>query len=154
MPPVLNILTRFIVCGFTNMNGDVYGISNPNYTDPISFPTIYSKINSETEFFEVYSPQITSQYAMVYWTMMPPVPLPKNIVNRFNGKKIAIVGYEVDQVFTNDAGVDSSVPITWAYNHHYEAYLRNGDNSFSKINSKISLNRPSYCFKIVFLVDK
>ena len=65
MPPILNILTRFIACGFTNMNGDVYGISNPNYTDPISFPTIYSKINSETEFFEVYSPQITSQYAAV-----------------------------------------------------------------------------------------
>ena len=50
------------------------------------------------------------------------------------GKKIAIVGYEVDQVFTNDAGIDSKCSYYWAYNHHYEAYLRNGDNSFSKIN--------------------
>jgi hypothetical protein len=133
MPPVLNILTRFVASGFNNMNGDVYGISNPNYTDPVSFPTTYSQINSETEFFEVYSPEITSKYAMVYWTMMPPVPLPKNIVSRFDNKKIAIVGYEVDQVFTDTNGVDSSVPITWAYNHHYEAYLRNGENSFEKI---------------------
>ena len=35
--------------------------------------------------------------------------------------------------FTDTSGVDSSVPITWAYNHHYEAYLRNGENSFEKI---------------------
>ncbi len=45
------------------MNGDVYGISNPNYTDPVQFSTQYYDINSTTEYFEVYSPIITSQYA-------------------------------------------------------------------------------------------
>ena len=119
---------------YPNMNGDVYGISNPNYTDTLQFSTEYSKINSSTEYFEVYSPPITSQYAMVYWTMMPPVDLPENIVKRFDGKKIAITGYEVDQVFKNSDGSETSVPITWAYNHHYEAYLRNSQNSFEKVN--------------------
>lgn len=133
MPPILNILTRFIASGYPNMNGNVYGISNPNYTDNVQFSTSYSTINSSTEYFDVYSPVITSQYAMVYWTMMPPVPLPANIVKRFNGKKIAIVGYEVDQVFRYNNSYESSVPITWAYNHHYEAYLRNSENSFQHI---------------------
>ena len=131
----MNIFTLIIACAFPNMNGDVYGISNPNYTDPAKFSTQYYDINSTTEYFEVYSPVITSQYAMVYWTMMPPVPLPEHIVTRFQGKKIAIVGYEVDQVFRHNNSADSSVPITWAYNHHYEAYLRNSENSFQKIEN-------------------
>ncbi len=63
--------------------------------------------------------------------MMPPVPLPEHIVTRFQGKKIAIVGYEGDQVFRHNNSADSSVP-TWVYNHHYEAYLRNSENSFQK----------------------
>lgn len=121
-----------------NMNGDVYGISNPNYSDPIKFSTQFYKINSNYEHFDVYSPPITSQYAMVYWTMMDPVPLPSNIVNKFKNKKIAITGYEVDQVFKFSNGSESSVPITWAYNHHYEAYLRNSENYFQKLGVNYS----------------
>ncbi len=77
-----------------NMNGNVYGISNPNVSEYPQFPTEFSKINTSSEYFDVYSPPITSKYAEVYWTMMPAVPLPENIVKRFDGKMIAIVGYE------------------------------------------------------------
>ena len=123
---------------YPNMNGNVYGISNPNYSDPIVFSTEFSRINSTSEYFDVYSPPITSRYGMVYWTMMDPVPLPENIVKRFKNKKIAIVGYEVDQVFRYGNGSESSVPITWAYNHHYEAYLRNSENVFQRLNVNYS----------------
>ena len=45
-------------------------------------------------------------------TMMDPSPLPADIVKRFAGKAIAVVGYEVDQVYKTPTG-DESVPITW-----------------------------------------
>lgn len=48
--------------------------------------------------------------------MMEAVPLPPDIVARFEGKVMAITGHEADQVFKSDtAGTpDVSVPITWA----------------------------------------
>ena len=64
-----------------NMNGNIYDISNPDTYSKIPFPTIYEKINSSYEFFDVYSPPITTRYAEVYWTMMPKVELPEKIVN-------------------------------------------------------------------------
>jgi hypothetical protein len=131
IPPLLSFILSSM-----NMNGNIYGISNINYSDPILFSTEYSKINATSEFFDIYSPPITSRYAMVYWTMMKQVPLPDNIVKRFDNKNIAIVGYEVDQVFRYENGKEQSVPITWAYNHHYEAYLKNSDSAFEKVDDK------------------
>ena len=64
---------------------------------------------------------------MVYWTMQEAVPLPADIVARFDGKVMAVTGYEADQVMVVD-GVETSVPITWAYNHHFEHHL-SGKNS-------------------------
>jgi hypothetical protein len=50
--------------------------------------------------------------------------LPDDIIERFaDGKVMAMRGYEVDQVRTTDDGREVSVPITWAYNHHYIAWL-------------------------------
>lgn len=94
-----------------NMNG-LYQLANaPLYS------TLYS-----SEFFDVYSPEIRTRYSEVYWRMQDPVPLPAYIQDRFNQSIIAIVGYEVDQVRKTPSG-DVSVPITWAYNHHYCAWL-------------------------------
>ncbi len=44
--------------------------------------------------------------------MMDPIPLPADIVARFANKTIAIVGYEVDQVYREATG-DVPVPIIW-----------------------------------------
>ena len=118
-----------LLCFSQNMNGDVYEISNRDFLSQKKFPTVYSDINSSYEYFDVYSPPITSKYAEVYWTMMDPVKLPDYIIERFKLKLMAIVGYESDQVFPNG----QSVPITWAYNHHYEAYLRSGVSNFYKV---------------------
>ena len=50
---------------------------------------------------------------------MDPVPLDKDLVSRFQGKTMAVVGYESDQVIVREGSPDVSVPITHAYNHHY-----------------------------------
>ena len=52
--------------------------------------------------------------------MMDPVPMDKDLVARFQGKTMAIVGYETDQVIVTEGQPDVSVPITHAYNHHFE----------------------------------
>ena len=69
---------------------------------------------------QVYSPPISTKYSEVYWTMMDPVPMDKDLVARFQGKTMAIVGYESDQVIVTEGQPDVSVPITHAYNHHFE----------------------------------
>lgn len=49
------------------------------------------------------------------------------------------MGYEADQVFRKN-GEDISVPITWTYNHHYEAFLTNSDSKFVRISTNSSNN--------------
>jgi hypothetical protein len=61
----------------------------------------------------------------VFWTALPDVKLPDDIISRFKGKGMAVVGFEVDQVRkgAGSNGEDISVPINVAYNHHYAATL-------------------------------
>ena len=130
------IANLLFLCSLTkthNLNGDVYKISNPDYNSKQQFPTIYNQINSSMEYFDVYSDPITSRYGDVYWTMMNPVKLPQNIIDRFNNKVIAITGYEMNQVIINN-GIETPVPITWAYNHHYLAYLLDKNTQLVKVN--------------------
>mmetsp|Transcript_78311 Transcript_78311/g.151216 ORF Transcript_78311/g.151216 Transcript_78311/m.151216 type:complete len:904 (+) Transcript_78311:70-2781(+) len=82
------------------------------------------------EFFDVWAPEIATHYGEVFWTDQGNLPLPPEIVQRFRGKAIAITGYEMDQVMvtpTDQPGAnpaaDVSVPINWAYNHHYMAWM-------------------------------
>ena len=59
---------------------------------------------------------ITSTYSEVWWTGWENA-LPKDVVQRFDGKTIAIVGIEMDQVMKTPDG-DVSVPINIACGHH------------------------------------
>ena len=112
--------------GSQNMNGN-YTVANGH-----GFNTRLGDYKledgSSVEYFDVYSPPIRTRYGQVYWTMMEPVPLPDEIVKRFAGKTMAITGHESDQVIVTPGEPDMSVPITWAYNHHYEHHLT-GKNS-------------------------
>lgn len=98
-----------------NMNRGEYKIANS-----VTHETTYSE-----KYFDVYSPPIKTLYSQVYWRMQDAVPLPVDIQERFQNKVMAVRGYEVDQVRVNEEGQEVSVPITWAYNHHYGAYLLN-----------------------------
>jgi hypothetical protein len=116
------------------MNGD-YLISNANPKAPNLFNSDLSAGGSEH--FDVYGPNITSMYSQVYWTMMGAVDLPEEIVKRFKGKVMAITGYEVDQVFkgAGEDGEDISVPLNFAYNHHYCGFLLGNGSRIQEITS-------------------
>ena len=88
----------------------------------------------QDEYFDVWSPEIATTYGENFWTSMGDHPLPPEIVKRFAGKVIAITGYEQDQVMVDPVGQpginperDLSVPINWAYNHHYETWMTGAD---------------------------
>jgi len=76
-----------------------------------------------SSFFEVMSPPITSRYAGVVWRVLDPVPLPADVVTKYNGTTMAVTGFEVDVVRLTDDGSVSSVPNFQSYNHHYTAHL-------------------------------
>tara|TARA_B100000123_G_scaffold268981_1_gene244388 strand:- start:1921 stop:3999 length:2079 start_codon:yes stop_codon:yes gene_type:complete len=119
-----------------NMNGNIYYISNPNTSSVKQYSTIFN-----SEYFDVFSPPISSRYGDVFWTVMDPVPLPQHIIDRFNNKPMPIVGYEMNQLFLDN----TSVPITWAYNHHYAAYLYESEEDFKVLPhniQKLDLNNP------------
>jgi hypothetical protein len=85
----------------------------------------------------VYSPTIKSLYSQVFWKGLPPVAIPAEIVKRFDGKAMAVVGFEVDQVRRTPQG-DVSVPINIAYNHHFESNMVGKKARFQKV----TLNGP------------
>eukprot|EP00494_Astrolonche_serrata_P029595 UN29862 len=81
-----------------NMNGE-YTIGNPNKLSKVQYSTNFSDHNME--YFDMYSPIISTLYSQVFWTMMETQTLPDDLVKRFDGKAMAITGYEIDQVFKN-----------------------------------------------------
>lgn len=105
-----------------NMNGR-YSVASGDRQD-VPFMDNYAARGHE--YFDVWGPEIATRYGDVFWTDQGNQPLPGSIVERFKGKAIAITGYEMDQVMVSPTGhpgknpdLDVSVPINWAYNHHY-----------------------------------
>lgn len=62
----------------------------------------------------------------------PSQDLPDEIVKKYNGSAMAIVGWEIDQVRRTPEG-DVSVPISASYNHHYVSQMIGADASFRKV---------------------
>ena len=108
-----------------NMNGEYIVSSGAGKSAP-HFNSDYA--SKGHEYFDVWSPELATRYAEVWWHDMGKQALPKEIVARFANKTIAITGYEMDMVMVQPTGQpgaaqDVSVPINWAYNHHYEAWI-------------------------------
>ena len=87
------------------MNGE-YILSNTPKSDVSKFPTKFSNYPRQIESFDVYSPLISSLYSQVFWKGLDPVPLPVDVVARYAGKGMAVVGFEMDQ--GKIMGVESS----------------------------------------------
>ena len=98
---------------FENMNGEYLTTPTPHANTSVRFNTDWSEYPGGVEFFEVYMGPITSLYAQVWWKSVPTVNLPEDLVKRFDGKGMAIVGYETDSVRrgVGPNGSDISVPI-------------------------------------------
>ncbi|CAJ1420409.1 unnamed protein product [Effrenium voratum] len=106
-----------------NLNGDYVLSQTPGASETQQkFPVHFSDYPGKPDYFDVYSPPIKTLYSQVFWSGLPPVDLPSEVVQRFEGKGMAVVGFEVDQVRRTDQG-DVAVPITVAYNHHFETTM-------------------------------
>ena len=114
-----------------NMNGAFLvatGSSKQGGDPVVSFPDSYA--SKGHEYFDVWAPEIATHYGENFWTSQGNQPIPDHIIERFKGKTMAITGYEQDQVMVTPTGKpgvnpekDVSVPINWAYNHHYMAWM-------------------------------
>jgi len=154
-----------------NKGGVPYSISNPpgSTKDWIGKPGHYStnfntNVKGPVEHFDVYG-EVQTKYSQVYWTRNTPINLPPDLVKRFDGKVMAITGYEIDQVthvgpqtgsttkggilggfscFPECNGTDKSVPIYHAYNHHYFGWLTGKDSELYDMEKPIHVPNPSY----------
>ena len=104
------------------MNGK-YRIASGQRQD-VAFNDDYA--SKGMEYVDLYSPEIATHYGEAYWTTMPTVTFPQELMDRFKGKVMAITGYEHDHVMVTPTGKpgavpaqDVSVPFNWVYNHHY-----------------------------------
>ena len=55
-----------------------------------------------SEYFDVVAGPIVTRYAEVFWTHLPTVPLPQDIVDRFDGQVMMITG---NSMFCHSAAV-------------------------------------------------
>ena len=93
---------------FENMNGEYLTTATPRATG--AFDTNWSHYPGGVESFDVHMGPITTLYGQVWWKTLPSLPLPAEVVKRFDGKAMAVVGYETDSVRRTPQG-DVSVPI-------------------------------------------
>lgn len=134
--------------GWMNAGGPPYRIMNSD-----SFDTEWILKDPSVSSFDVYSKPIRSTYSQVHWISHGSIPLPEEIEDRYGQANsvtdtMAVVGYEVDQVrMDSETGREISVPITWAYNHHYMVALlgsrsaKNADGTIEEIPTKL-VERP------------
>jgi len=145
-----------------NNGGIPYAISNPSSVG--SYTTDFNtNVKGPVEHFEVYG-EVQTKYSQVYWTRNAPINLPPELVKRFDGKVMAITGYEIDQV-THDGpqegststpgklggfscypecrGTDKSVPIYHAYNHHYFSWLIGKNAEVYERHTPIKIPNPT-----------
>lgn len=120
-----------------NRGGIPYSIGNGD--DSGAYAPDFSGLG---EYFEVYS-EVQTRYSQVYWTRNDPVPMPAEIVSRFQGKVMAITGYEADQVMQTPEG-DKSVPVYHAYNHHYFAWLTGVDAEMHHLDRPKMMPNPTH----------
>ena len=98
----------------------MYRIANP---PPGRSPYVAQNVSHRGRYIEVYSPNITTRYGDVFWTMMDSVPLPADFVKQYDGQVVAFTGYEADSVRAMPDGSEQHVPLYDQYNHHHNAYL-------------------------------
>ena len=105
------------------MNGEYRISPTPGAPQGALFPTNFKDYPGGVESFDAYHGPINTTYGEVWWTTSEGA-LPAEIVKRFDGKVMAIVGVEMDQVVRDEAtGAESSVPISVSYNHHHNTAI-------------------------------
>lgn len=112
----------------TPMNAVEYKISNP------AAPNVRPAFHGES--FEIYGPWIKTRYSEVHWSSAP-IDLPQEIVERFDGRVMAITGFESDVVRQSADGSEEIVPCYEQYNHHYSSYMHGKRATLIKASQEI-----------------
>ena len=137
-----------------NMNGE-YPLSPTPHADLSKFPKSYKDFPAGEEgvggieFFDMYSPLFSQLYSQVWWSGLAPTPFPKDVIERYAGRGMVIAGFEMDQVrrpkgcecpkggacnaIKACAEPDIPVPLTVAYNHHFESHIAGKKARFEKV---------------------
>ena len=136
-PPSPSPPTPFVPSNSPNMNG-VYFRSETG-TEAGARQTIreFHEYPGGVRYFDVYSPPFSTLYSQVFWTALPPVDIPQEVIDRYrDGGVMAMVGLECDQVQKNATGDgrDVSVPINAAYNHHFTATLAGAKVALERVD--------------------
>lgn len=122
----------FVPSTVDNMNGEYIYSTTPGGT-PGMMPKQYRDYPGGAESYDVYSGPVSTLYSQVWWTALAPTAFPDGMVRKYNGSKVAIVGWEIDQVRRTPKG-DVSVPISASYNHHFVATMIGAGARFKKIS--------------------
>lgn len=107
----------------TPMNADVPGGLYMRSDGVGKMVPVPHEVAHRGSFIEMYSPNITTVYSQVFWTMMEEVPLDPDFVAKWKGKTIAVTGYECDSTRMLPDGTEEHVPIYEQYNHHHAAWV-------------------------------
>eukprot|EP00911_Craspedida_sp_UC1_P000431 UC1_evm1s325 len=113
--------------GTANVNG-VYRLANPLPNGPSNFSL---PARAKGRYFDVYSDVVHSLYSQVNWRTHT-TPIPSDVVAKFSGRTMNIVGYEFNIIRRRGGGAcvssssDNPVPCDFEpafgweqYNHHY-----------------------------------
>jgi hypothetical protein len=116
------------------MNGAYATAKTAGAPSDKSFPTNFKDYPGGVESFDAYHGPITTTYGEVWWTSMHG-SIPDDIVKRFDGRVMAIVGIEMDQVRKGAGpnGEDVPVPINVAYNHHHNTAIMGKKSRMEKV---------------------
>jgi hypothetical protein len=115
-----------------NMNGAYLVSKTAGAPADKGFPTNFRDYPGGVESFDSYHGPISSNYSEVWWSTATD-DLPADIVKRFAGKVMAIVGIEMDQVRRTADG-DVSVPISCSYNHHHNTMIMGKGSSMEEVH--------------------
>lgn len=105
----------------------------PYYSEAVGYTNgIDGKpVKHRGNYFEVVAPPLTLKYGQVSFHSLN-VKFPDEIVQKFQGKTVAITGFE-NQVtrMDNATGKEMAVPCSDLYNHHWNLFMASSKNGFS-----------------------
>ena len=106
-----------------NMNGDYIIQELPDgprhyNTSFASYPAL-GRSNNTVRYVESYSEEMSTLYSQVWWTMGPVDRFSDKVIREMDGKIMAIVGYEFDQVIKNADGTETAVPVRDLCSRYY-----------------------------------
>jgi hypothetical protein len=84
-------------------------------------------------YFDILSPVVSTLYSQVWWAALEEVAIPDEVMKQFDGKTMAIVGFELDQVYQLPNGSYAGLPMTHSYNHHFESNMVGKGSRMEKI---------------------